>query len=390
MPDSGWLARTSPAFQLMIATSWLAPQPWRDKQEQAIRRCFASGIDWTEFVGLVDRHRTPGSSWAALKRTPGIVLPESATRELTRRSDQCRLQALQHLQILLGILRLLHRAGIPAMVLKGPLLSLDLYEDAALRQSRDLDLLVPQEHIPEAEKQLEQTGWRRGSDYPSLTPRQWQLTLKVEHHVGYVDPKSGCLLELHWRASWDTAEMTANRWARSLPITRLGCTYRAMDPANLALYLANHGGEHAWFRAKWLGDVARLYTNGVDWEQIWDFASATDQARAVFLCLKLLEDIYGLPMPAAAAPFSEQQPSKLLKKCLHDIQADLSPRNAVWRFVDGIRQCVHHQRIWPYRSWIAEFTFCRKDFSVLCLPDRLLWLYAPLRPFLWTWRRMFS
>ena len=217
MPDSGWLAQTSPAFQLMIATSWLAPEPWRDKQEQAIRRCFASGVDWTEFVGLVDRHRTAGLSWAALKRTSGLVIPESATRELTRRSDQCRLQALQHLQILIGILRLFHRAGISAMVLKGPLLSLDLYEDAALRQSRDLDLLVPQEHIRDAEKLLEQTGWRRGPDYPSLTPRQWQLTLKVEHHVGYVDPKSGCLLELHWRAGWDTAEMTANRWARSLP-----------------------------------------------------------------------------------------------------------------------------------------------------------------------------
>jgi hypothetical protein len=129
MPDSGWLARTSPAFQLMIATSWLAP----DQQEQAIHRCFASGVDWTEFVGLVDRHRTPGLSWAALKRTPGIVIPESARQELARRSDQCRLQALQHLQILIGIVRLFHRAGIPVMVLKGPLLSLDLYEDAALR-----------------------------------------------------------------------------------------------------------------------------------------------------------------------------------------------------------------------------------------------------------------
>jgi hypothetical protein len=113
-----------------------------------------------------------------------------------------------------------------------------------------------------------------------MTPRQWQLLVKMEHDVGYDHPKSGCLLELHWRASWDTLEITANRWAKCLPVTRLGCTYSAMDPANLALYLANHGGEPAWFRAKWLGDIARLYTNGVDWEQVWDWSSSRDSGDA--------------------------------------------------------------------------------------------------------------
>ena len=96
MPETSWLQRTSPAFRLMIATSWLAPDSWQEKQEEAIREAIGAGLDWTEYLRLVDRHRTPALSWAALSRVPGLEIPEPAKKELQKRSDACRMQAVRH------------------------------------------------------------------------------------------------------------------------------------------------------------------------------------------------------------------------------------------------------------------------------------------------------
>ena len=35
-------------------------------------------------------------SWAALKRVPGLEIPEPARQELQKRSDACRMQAMRH------------------------------------------------------------------------------------------------------------------------------------------------------------------------------------------------------------------------------------------------------------------------------------------------------
>jgi hypothetical protein len=48
-------------------------------------------MGWMEYLRLVDRHRTPALSWAALRRVPGLVIPEPAKQELQKRSDACRI-----------------------------------------------------------------------------------------------------------------------------------------------------------------------------------------------------------------------------------------------------------------------------------------------------------
>src|ERR1039458_423774 len=112
MPNTDWLQRTSPAFRLMIATSWLAPDSWQKNQEVAIREAIGASPDWAEYLRLVDRHRTPALSWAALKRVPGVEIPPSAEQELRRRSDACRMQAMRHCMQLASVLKAFNCAGI--------------------------------------------------------------------------------------------------------------------------------------------------------------------------------------------------------------------------------------------------------------------------------------
>jgi hypothetical protein len=372
----------------MIATSWIAPDSCRDIQDKAVQRACDAHPDWTEYLYLIDRHRTPASSWAALRRTPRVHVPQPIKQELQRRSDLCRWQAMLHLQLLAGVLKRLSESGIAVIPLKGPLLSVALYGDAGLRQSKDLDILVPQWEIRRTQECLENMGWRLGPEYFFLSPRQWEATLRHEYHVGYACPQRGCDLELHWR--WFSAQKAEQVWARSRTTELSGLSYRAMNSADLAIYLSGHGGAHQWFRAKWLGDLARLHCNGqVDWTDVLGYARTMGQERPVLLGLQLLSECYDLTFPNVPGSVRKRLLHPLACRAVRSLRARSEPTewNAWARFKEGVQTYRYNRALWPHRPWWSGVTYCRLDFTVLHLPDRFFWLYIPLRPFLWLWRR---
>ena len=393
MPQSDWLRHASPAFQLMIATSWIAPDSCRDPQDDAVHRAWEACPNWTEYLRLIDRHRTPALSWAALKRAPRVHIPEQVKRELQKRSNVCRSQAMLRLQLLAGVLKGLNHSGITVMPLKGPLLSFALYGDAGLRQSKDLDILVPQKDISQTQQCLEKMGWRLGPRDFSLSPRQWEATVRHENHIGYVHPQQGCQLELHWRNEWYSPHETEQTWAKSGTSVLLGTSYRAMSHTDLAIYLCNHGGGHRWFRAKWLGDLARMHCNGqVDWPEVLSYVRTVGRERPVLLCLQLLSELYDVAFPNIVGTLHKRLPYPLTCIAVHDLTAPGEPAelNALAGFKELVRDSRYNRLLWPHRSWWKNWawcTFCRFDFRVLRLPDRLFWLYMPLRPILWVWRR---
>lgn len=394
MRENEWLAGRSPALRLALATCVLAPDDWRDRQEDSIRAICAEGPNWTEFLQLVDRHRTPALSWAALKRVQGLEIPAKIATDLQKRSDECRIQALLHFQMLINILKGFDRNGISAMPLKGPLLSLEIYGDVGLRQSKDLDIAVRLENLPEAEKCLRAMGWARTREDASLSKRQWEFCVLHEYHLTYLQPGQHSQLELHWSTSWDTAALTARRWARSIQSEWNGCRYRAMSPIDLVLFLCNHGCDHAWTRAKWLGDLVRITMAAkVDWNEVMAEARIQRQERTILLCLRLLTEIFGIPLPDEVVQEVGALPSGLLDKSRRELSHDVDypSRDSLSRLGENLRSAGYRRQLRPYRpirKSFVEFAICRFDFNVLQLPDRLFWLYAPLRPFLWTWRQM--
>ncbi len=394
MREKSWLQNASPAFRLMIATSWLAPADWQEHQEEAIREAIQGGLDWSEYLRLVDRHRTPALSWAALKRVPNLEIPQLTRRELQKRSDACRMQAVRHSMILAEVLRGFNRAGIPVMPFKGPLLSLELYGDVGLRQSKDLDLACTVDDIPKAQDCLESMGWRFDSAYFSLTPRQWVGFLQHEIHIGFVHSSGGCGLELHWRNHGDTPGQAAAQWARNVPSEWQGCSILEMRSTDLVLYLCGHGGRHGWARAKWLGDLARIRAKGqVDWQTALDQARNTSQERPLLAALRLVRDLYGLSLPELPGDSWKNLPPFLIGSPLHALKVAEDP--ATGGFLAWLRNRIRLYRYYglvlPHRTWRdiwADFEFSHEDFRVMPLPDSLYWAYVPLRPILWIWRRV--
>jgi hypothetical protein len=378
----------------MIATSWLAPDSWKQNQEEAIREAIAAAPDWTEYLRLVDRHRTPALSWAALRRVPGIAIPEPAAQELQKRGDACRKQAIKHCLLLAQLLKAFNGAGIPAMSLKGPILSHELYGDVGLRQSKDIDLAVTPGDLGRAQACLDTLGWHLDSTWFPLTPRQWESFLRHEHELQFVDPGGDSVLELHWRNEWDTPAQYSACWARSISSLWQGCTYQALDPIDQLLFLCNHGGIHAWFRAKWLGDMARIHAAGqVDWQVALDRAWSTGQEKPLFACLKLLHVAHDLPLPSLEPGTSQKLPSFLFDSPLYEIRVSNAPKTLgpIDRLHSLLRLARYTRLALPRKTWresLSRFTYNRLDFNVLRLPDSLFWAYAPMHPILWAWRKL--
>ena len=392
MPLTDWLEHTTPAFRLMVATSWLAPDSWRQHQEAAIREAFAARPDWTEYLSLVDRHRTPALSWAALSRVQGIAVPEFAKQELQKRSDACRMKAMQHCMLLADVLKRFNRAGIPVMPLKGQLLSLQLYGDVGLRETLDIDLEVPREDLVRAQNCLVSKDWHLEETFFPMSPRQWDSFLRNEQHINFIHAPTGRLLELHWRNQWETPDATRARWARSVPSTWQGCSIRAMDPRDMTLYFCCHGGLHEWFRAKWLGDLARAHSLGLlDWAAAWEEARRSRQTRVLLAAIYLLEQVYGLPRPDLPAKAWQEPSSRLIEVPLQALDHAHEPLHRVSpsKLRNRIRRSRYERLLWPAKSWrdsLNELFYGREDFRTLPLPDGFFWAYKLLRPVLWLGR----
>ena len=387
-----WLSKCSPAFRLMMATSWLAPESCRPLQDGSIRAACAEGLDWDEYLRLVERHRTPALSWAALKRVPGIAIPEETSQNLKRRSDACRLRAAVHLQLLRGLLKALNTAEIPALPWKGPLLSLELYGDAGMRESKDLDLLVAVADIATASRCLKQIGWHPRRDDSYLTPKMSEFLTRHEHHVEFFHVTHHCVVELHWRTLWESSDSHSRRSAASIWSRWQGCSLQTMNAVDLTIDLCEHGCGHAWFRAKWLGDIARIVAAGhVVVEEVLERARESGQERSFLQCLRLLQDAYGLPVPDSVEPEVLRLDPFVVQRTIQKLTDPSEPRLefSVKGFCDRLLNASYVRRLWPRKSrWaiFVEVAFCSADFELIRLPDRLFWLYIPLRPFLWVWR----
>lgn len=99
--------------------------------------------------------------------------------------------------------------GIAALALKGPLLAAEAHGDYGLRETDDVDLLVPHARLHEAADLLAAEGYTRAEDpiRPNGLP---DLHLALHH------PERPTV-ELHWRVHWYEEAFSADMLARAAP-----------------------------------------------------------------------------------------------------------------------------------------------------------------------------
>ena len=216
-------------------------------------------------------------------------------------------------------LEVLGAAGIPVIVLKGPVLARTLYPSPTLRPYSDVDLTVPVASVAAACAALRGAGFEEVV-YEAEAARAasaGHVHAGASFHLKFIEPRSGGLVELHG----DPLQLglrpagEAGRWRRAVPVPGLdGALMLGWE--DQVVQLSVHAHKHGFERLIWLKDLDRLIRArgaALDWERIAAVAGEEGVRPSVWYAFHLAGAILGAPLPAGTlAPLRPPAPVRAL------------------------------------------------------------------------------
>ncbi len=384
-------------FLLAAACSRWPPSSSRNA---AIEGAAASPIDWEKFVRVATRQRVIGLVHDGLKRAQ-VAIPETVARVIAASASAQLRQNLLFAGEVIRIHRSFEAHKLDVTFFKGVPTAIDIYGDIAIRHSKDLDLLVSQDKMAEAELILNSLGYRRTAPPEAIGAARVQTLISIGKDFIYAHKNNPSLeVELHWRL-FNNAQ-----FVRTLASAGVRRSFPSLDNVSLSTfsgddlftYLCAHGGTFAWCRLKWLADIGALLAREEPGSMRRLFESAAERgaarpaAQAILLCQRLLgtkvpdnfvepmrqvpvvRRLEDLAMTAMTQGDAEAEP--------YDLPSGMKPINrSLWLMSGSPRYLygeVNSRRI----SW--------DDVVAVPLPAGLQFLYTLLRIPLWLWRRTSS
>lgn len=349
---------------------------------QAIAQAAQAPIDWPRFERLVERHRVAGL--AAHGLLPLGIAPSSVA---TRLSAEAMRVALADLAMRAESARLQRRfddAGIQAYVVKGVALSQLAYGQAGLKESRDIDLVVPMADLARAEAILMEANYTLSPDEAPLSKEEFDLAQRFAKHRALLHP-AGHLVELHFRLSHNSAALAVLGENSSLQDVAIGdgCV-RTLAGDALYTHLCVHGGSHAWRRLKWLADLAAFLTSTqADIPLLHQDAARRGARRASAIALALCHDILGLEVPRAIlleahASLASRTMFKMSRAALHQ-ESDAQWNGELKVVRERVARLLMIEGFAHLREEARFFLTSEVDVRVLRLSPRWEFLYPLVR-----------
>jgi hypothetical protein len=341
-------------------------------------------MDWNQFVQLARHHRVYPTVYSKLSKFGNDLIPAEVVRALYMDYNKNTFQMMHITAEMDKICKQFDEQNIRSLMLKGPVLAQALYGDISLRTSKDLDILIPVDDVDRAEQILLASGYTITDERPRILD-DWKVK---KHHISYYNPQTKVQIEVHWRLNPETGKEPSfdELWERRS--TSSLTSYPVYFPGNedLFLYLVSHGARHAWFRLRWLIDIDRMVRNRLDWGKLIpllkEYYCSDLAGQALILASELIETPLSPEMKTLTA---DKRPYRLAQSSIDFIKEimRLSPTKHYKRYLLSIKS--NHQK-WNYM--IGLMYPSSWDAQTLPLPKQLHFLYVPLRPILWIWRRM--
>jgi hypothetical protein len=379
-----------PEFELVLAClRW--PQETVDGDR--IRSLAQQPIRWPYLLEILHHHKVVPLFLRIVEAfAPGYMPDEAATalRAAGAANDETCLRRTSQLLLLN---RLFREQQIDLRVFKGIPLAITAFQDPALRDAGDIDLLVSERDIFRAGEILRIQGYVRLDPQARLTRRRLRSYVAHQKDFSYSHPLSDLIIDLHWRL-FRNPFLPANAGLTDVgeDWVDLGSERIATLPApRLLLYLCVHGALDGWLRLKWLTDIGALM-HAMTPEQL---ASTVNMAReqqalpqlsaAVFLC----QELFGQELFAEHSALSESL-DRNDERVAHTLR--FSKRLMTSNQCRPIREEIP-STLWflnefrlynssRYRLDLVQRSLFRpRVWRWLNLPDKLFPLYALISPF---------
>jgi hypothetical protein len=377
----------SPEFQLSAACATWPPS---ETLSERVRQLADKGINWDEFIRIVTRHRVAGLIHASLHRA-AVIIPEKAADQIRAQAAAIVSQNLAYVREAVRILRLFDQTQLPAVLLKGNVLSVLAYGNLAFRHSKDLDIVIFPGAITTASALLERAGYRRLTPPPHFNKAQLQSWFARCKELRFIHIERGFEVELHCRLFDNPFLMShppAQSWRR-VTVSR-GIDLPTFSEDDLFSYLCAHGASHCWFRLKWLADIAALLsqqsTSGI--EHLYQAAKTRGVGRCAAQAIVLCRHIFGTTISDQfVEALCEDKATRWLTIAGTNAMTAAAPAESVFR---GSRNDLSHFFFSSDRRYLfAEMRahlLSPVDILTLPLPRKLQILYPLLRLPMWLWR----
>lgn len=219
-------------------------------------------LDWDWLLERATAHKVAALLASRVATGMQVPIPGEVRERLSEAGARALERSTQGLHDLERVDRCLGRAGIPYILVKGPVLT-QLYDSPAQRHFFDLDLVVREADTDRAQAALEGLGYRLwggdrylgfapvGADNLARATRVMRSALKrFAHELSLVtDDRSLLPIDLHWHLMPPRRirARAARLWENVTTASLDGVTVRVLDPEATLLHLAMH----AWSNRPW-------------------------------------------------------------------------------------------------------------------------------------------
>lgn len=339
--------------------------------------------DWSEVERRASAHGLV--PWLARALSHAAAEDDDAPHAgIVAAGSACAARTLGQVRRLSELVGSLADVGVTALPYKGPVLSLQLYGDLALRQSVDLDLVVPFDAYDTARAALVRRG---------LPPR-WGHSARQEHTLfawlGHAPFGRGDeFVELHWRFAdrrfpFALDARDALRRARQTRVA--GRMLPIMAHEDLVAVLAMHGARHLFERLEWLAGVTRLLVAApTDAATLMAHAESLRGRRMLAVSVHAAARLLGFPLDdawrrelardAAAESIAARMVRELEAHELRDVPW-AEGGALVRRYAELVDRRI--DRAWMYVH--ASLDPTAKDQEAVALPAALAPLHRVVRP----------
>lgn len=339
-------------------------------------------LDWTEVVRKAIDHGVAGLLCRAVERLPEAGLPAGLQEAARAYLEHAETEGAARVEQTFDVLAALAASDIPALAFKGVALAAMAHASAAIRPSRDIDVLVHRRDMPHAVTALKRLGYRASDTFGPRVMGACYATygqdilfsngrLPVEPHCAFA-PRSLAI-------DIDVDDM----WRRST-LLRIGSTDMRTLCAEDALVVAClHGAKEKWWRLLWVADVAALIHRypDIDWKAIVRRASDAGMLRILELGIGLAKSLFGTRLPVDLGGSIERDAvcERLVGECKRRLFGEAGGPGSVFqvsRFHWDARERVGDRLRYVWRT-VTTPQFIH--YRMVPLPDPLVLGYVPVK-----------
>ena len=349
-------------------------------------------VDFSLVLHLSRHHRLFPILYYQMAEDPaGSALPEPEASALKSIFHQNVYQMLFYSAESKRLSSLFERSQIDLIFLKGPFLGEELYGSLSLRTSGDLDILVGRDKLERAEQILLEDGYVK-DEYIETLLGDWKWR---HHHFSYIHPEKKIKTELHWKLNPGPVPEPpfSDLWKRRKECSGSFQSQFRLGEEDLFVFLIMHGARHGWSRLRWLHDIARLIERDrINYEKLNQLLKKYHLGHISGQATILVSSLFHTMIPAELGIHHNAQSKNLaektmfyLRQCINLHDEPLPEEVAAYH-----RRYLFDAMSVPQKAlFISSFLYpYYTDAKTLPLPKCLHFLYFPLRPFLWAWRKV--